>query len=289
MSLATHNQASPATPVLVINLDSAPDRWTFQKAQFARLGLNATRITAIPKAGISQEQVADISRDALRPFRQVELACLLSHARAWQHVQETGQTALVIEDDVVLSDQLPAQLDHLAEAARTRIVNLETFLSDPKFLSRAPVGAPAAGQAALYKVLKGSGGAGAYMMSPALAGPLLQQLPHRPAIVEIFMGLHAGRRALQTVPALAAQMMTLDAFYDGKFGSAAQSSILTEQEARERPDQAARIRRYLRHPKFALRRLRLESRVALEKLAGRYLGQKLTIQPCPSLLGRGTS
>lgn len=274
----------PRTPVLVINLASAPDRMAYQTAQMNRLALNATRVEAVTRGEITLGQLASNSGRAVRPFAGSELACLLSHANCWEIVANASAPMLIVEDDAVLSDRLPRVLDDLAEAHDNRVINLETYSDCPKYLSRRPLNTFKSDLCTLHTVIRGSAGAAAYILGPETARRLLESLKIHAALADAFLGLHAGRRSLQTVPALAAQMATLETFYGCAFDGAAHSTIVAGICAEGQPARKRGLRRYFEDPKLAKRRLLLELQVAVEKLEGVLFGQKLTIQPCPTLL-----
>ena len=110
--------------VLVISLpDDAGRRATLLPA-LARLGLKAQLIEAVDgRHGLPAWAESEVDRAAAtirvgRPLADAELACTLSHRRAWQHVVDTGLSgALVFEDDAIPTDRLGALLaaeGHLA-------------------------------------------------------------------------------------------------------------------------------------------------------------------------------
>jgi glycosyl transferase family 25 len=86
---------------LVINLDRHPGRMAMMAGQLDKLKLPYERLTAIDRRGLAASQLAGIY---LSPG---EIACHLSHRKAWQRLVNSGdETALILEDDVVLSPLL---------------------------------------------------------------------------------------------------------------------------------------------------------------------------------------
>src|SRR4051794_12383587 len=99
--------------VLLINLRQSSDRLRFQEQQFARLGIPFERLDAVEANSIAEGVYADVVCAWQRPISRGELGCFLSHRVAWQRVVDSGRSALVVEDDVLLSDNLVTVLSQL--------------------------------------------------------------------------------------------------------------------------------------------------------------------------------
>lgn len=107
----------PGWAVLVISLASDSDRRASLLPTLSRLGLTAHVIEGVDgRAGLPHWAEAQVNRAAAaarvgRPLTDGELACTLSHRRAWQHVCETGAPgALIFEDDAIPTDRLAGLL-----------------------------------------------------------------------------------------------------------------------------------------------------------------------------------
>lgn len=102
-------------PIYYINLASRPDRRAFMEDQLARLGLKSERIEAVTPADIPEDDIArfcDNTRSAY--LRANQLACSMSHEKAWGTMLAAGhERAVVMEDDSFLSALLPAFLGEL--------------------------------------------------------------------------------------------------------------------------------------------------------------------------------
>ena len=103
----------------VINLDRAPERLAGMAAQLQRLGLPFTRLPAVDARAITAAQLAQLDEPAYRRKHGMapvmgELGCYLSHVgvmRAFMDMDATqAEFALVLEDDPLLHDSLPAVL-----------------------------------------------------------------------------------------------------------------------------------------------------------------------------------
>jgi len=115
----------------VINLDRAPDRLARISGQLQRLGLGYTRLPAVDARALTPTQRALLDEPAYRRKHGMtpvlgELGCYLSHVEAMRlFLASDAACALILEDDVVLHDSLPAVLHGLFQhAARWDMVKL---------------------------------------------------------------------------------------------------------------------------------------------------------------------
>lgn len=107
----------------VINLDRAPERLARISAQLQRLGLPFHRLAAVDARAFTPEQAAQIDEATYRrrhgmPPAAGELGCYLSHVDAIrQFAASDAEFAVMLEDDVLIHDSLPAVLKGLVEQA----------------------------------------------------------------------------------------------------------------------------------------------------------------------------
>ena len=88
-------------PVYVINLDHCRDRWKLISENLDRIGLKATRISAIDKAQLQDHP-------ATRRLGVGHVACLQSHCKAMAALLDTdAPAALILEDDAELGHTVP--------------------------------------------------------------------------------------------------------------------------------------------------------------------------------------
>ena len=101
----------------LVNLDKNPERLAFMDAQLKRLGISYERIPAIYGVRLTPEQ----KRSAYRSFRarlvrgtplsDGEIGCALSHCSIYRRMaQDNIEAALVLEDDIVISDEFQTVL-----------------------------------------------------------------------------------------------------------------------------------------------------------------------------------
>lgn len=123
------------TPVYVINLDRSSDRLARISTALQDEGLAFERVPAIDASELEPaifEQVYDAlenRRNYLAPLSPQEVACFLSHRRAWQTFLNTSDApfAIFLEDDAApLTGGLNLPLLHrvFAESDRAQIIKL---------------------------------------------------------------------------------------------------------------------------------------------------------------------
>lgn len=120
----------------VINLDRAPERLARIDAQLRRLGLPYARMAAVDARALTPQQRAVLDeagyhrRHGMTPVLG-ELGCYLSHVEVLRmFLAGAADFALILEDDVLLHDSLPAVLQGLLRhAARWDMVKLSAVHS----------------------------------------------------------------------------------------------------------------------------------------------------------------
>ncbi len=109
--------------IFVINLDSSVDRLKSMQAQCDRLGLKFERISAVRGCDLSageKSQVYSLEHN-LKKYDKVlndgEIGCYLSHIKCWEKlIAEELDYALVLEDDGILTEELPLFIKKLAKS-----------------------------------------------------------------------------------------------------------------------------------------------------------------------------
>lgn len=108
-------------PIFVINMKHHADRREAAAAQLARVGLTPTFVEAVNGREMPPEQAAlqDVDgrlRRAPKPLMPGEMGCYLSHWHIFEKmVAENIPQALVLEDDLIIADALPAVLEALTK------------------------------------------------------------------------------------------------------------------------------------------------------------------------------
>lgn len=182
---------------LVINLDRATARMDFQQRQLTRLGIGFDRLPAVTVG--DPEVSADEAYWAKwqRPIAPTERACLCSHIAAWRHVAQSGQAHLILEDDALLSDDVPAVLKAAQSESRWDLLQLETRQRH-KVMSRSST---QLGPIRVRRLYLDRAGAAGYVLWPSGAARLLARAQVQPALADALIAQPGLLRAYQAVPA----------------------------------------------------------------------------------------
>ncbi|KQT83383.1 glycosyltransferase family 25 protein [Aurantimonas sp. Leaf443] len=190
-------------PVAYINLDRAGERRAFMEAQGRRLGLDLERLPAVSAADVSDAQYETLSTRWERRLTRIELALLLSHRALWIRARDEPSGLVILEDDAVLSNRLPAFLE--AGAPPYDLVNLEYF-GRAKFFRGASANHDGF---RLSPVVRDKSGSAAYFVSPDGARKLLRAVEAHAAPSDAFLFRSGRVRMAQAEPALAVQAHVL--------------------------------------------------------------------------------
>ncbi|MQW90843.1 hypothetical protein GFH30_02430 [Acinetobacter wanghuae] len=200
--------------IFIINLESSKQRLEFQKDQFETLNLNFERIAAVSTNDISDQDYERLGFGWQRPLRKVEVACFLSHKKAWEKVILSQQPALILEDDAVVAQTMAAVLGKI-DAANFLDIDLINFevRSRKKIISKQPMQVLKDCQIKLFDLYQDRTGAAGYLLYPSGAEKLLKRLEKTaPAIADGFIFSTYELSALQAEPALIIQEDQLQAY-----------------------------------------------------------------------------
>ncbi|WP_417310072.1 glycosyltransferase family 25 protein [Devosia sp.] len=211
---------TPIPPAFFINLSSRPDRLAHMQAQFDRVGMSAERIDALTPEGIPE--VTRSRQAKLPPERRLspnEVACSLSHRKAWQTMLDRGHScALFMEDDAYISDQLPKVLsDPNLLKPNVDAIQFETHRTSALLGRRVSTTADGVYK---HRLMSSSLGGAAYLLTAdfakrLLAAPEIDDVCQDSLIFSRNGGYIYSDRIYQVSPALAFQI--------GKMGDASHS------------------------------------------------------------------
>ncbi len=185
--------------VLIINLNCATDRLSFQTAQMAALGIDSERVPAVDIAHLPLKNEAFWSSWE-RPMRIAEQACFLSHYQVWQRVAAGSKPVFIMEDDAVLSKEVPKLLARVETVQGIDHLTLETR-GRKKLLARK--------QHAILpirRLYQDRSGAAAYVLWPSGATKLLARTRDHAAITDAVICAAYELASFQADPALAIQL-----------------------------------------------------------------------------------
>lgn len=191
---------------LVINLASSPERLAFQQQQLAYLDIAWQALAAVDVNDVSESDYEQMANGWERKLRKTEVACFLSHKKAWQWVVRKNTPVLILEDDALLSKHSANLLQSLADntIAQTadhitlEIRNRKKLLAKEHHVVNASF--------SLTRLFQDRAGAAAYVLYPSGAKKLLEKThTHAPALADAFICSHYGLRSYQVIPAAAIQ------------------------------------------------------------------------------------
>lgn len=189
---------------LVINLARSADRMAFQATQLEQLGVPYQRVEAMDAGELDTTTYQAKAYDWERPLRDTEVACCLSHAKAWRIVLESKRPHLILEDDALLCSRTSAILQALASYPNYDCVNLETR-GRSKMVSKEKI--PLIGDFKISKLIQDKSGAAAYVLWPSGAERILHWIEKRGlGLADAVIAMGPSLRHGQIEPAAALQM-----------------------------------------------------------------------------------
>lgn len=197
----------------VINLKSQTQRRAFQVQQLTRLGLDFEILEAVTAADIDDATYQSHYHDWLRPLKKVEVACYYSHQRCWQAVIDSNQAALILEDDVLLSQQLPQLLAELETQSDKHCFDFIDLEVTPRKKYMGKKSQPLSCGLNLLKLYINSYGAAGYVLFPSGAKKLLEQQAQRGiALADAHIAQCYALNAYQAEPAQVIQFDVCEQF-----------------------------------------------------------------------------
>ena len=164
--------------ILLINLDKSTDRLEQQRNQFNELGLEFERLPAVSIHDFSDDEYKKMAFNGQRPMKQSELACFLSHKKAWDYVVEHNEPCVVLEDDAILVKDFKNILEDLESIENVDYVTFEVH-GRKKTLSKKPLCSLIQAQYKLFELHIDRSGAAGYWLSPKGAKILLDFMHER--------------------------------------------------------------------------------------------------------------
>ncbi|MBU9698239.1 glycosyltransferase family 25 protein [Rhodobacteraceae bacterium HSP-20] len=191
--------------VIVINPAFHVGRRRFQEEQLARLGLEAVFIDAVSLEDVPDSFCQKAADSWTRGVWRKDIACFLSHRRAWEAVAAGGEACAIIEDDVVLSSRTKAVLDHLAAhpAGDDVIYDLEYVLRRHLLAKSAEWSVEGIGRA--VRIHQNKNGLGAYWIGPQAAARMAEE-EQIYAMADAYFWTRPWARFRQIEPAIGVQM-----------------------------------------------------------------------------------
>lgn len=185
--------------ILLINLDQSVERFKEQLIQFERLSLSFERFSATSIQDFTVQDYQKMAFGGQRPMKQSELACFLSHKRAWEYVIQSNQPCAILEDDAVLVSDFKDVLDHIENISNLDYVNLEV-VGRKKIVEK--TASYYFDEYQLYKLYQDRNGTGGYVLFPTGAKKLLDYMNDRSiGLVDEYIASCRHLRSFQIEPA----------------------------------------------------------------------------------------
>ena len=236
---------------LVINLKSASARMAFQQEQLLNMGIAWKRMPAITIDDIRIENDAIYWDGWQRPLAPTERACLRSHMACWQVVYDNSAPCLILEDDALLADDLPAVLASATQIKDFDLLQLETrnrakYL-EKKIFNVGPVEARA--------LLIDRTGAAGYVLWPTGAKKLLDHVARAPGLADSIIAKPGLLRAAQVVPAQVIQNDMAELYDVPQEWPSEISSVSSPLHRKSRKSSAQKLRRIMEQLSLGFRQL----------------------------------
>lgn len=262
---------------LVINLDNAKERWAFQQKQLDCLVIPYQRWPANSVDDLTDDDYEKWANDWQRKLRRTEVACFLSHYRAWQHIADSEQIFLILEDDALLSKQLPEVLKLLANDHSLQYDHL-TFETRGRKKLISKQGININKDVALHELFLDKTGAATYILTPNGAKILLDAVATSGAGLADALLCHAQPlKSMQSVPALAIQMdmATHYGMPNLTLQSIAKSHISTESDTKPNTNNLK--------DKLSFKTKRLSAQLKMGIVQAKYSSQSNYLEILPNL------
>lgn len=190
---------------LLINLEKSSNRLGFQKLQLEKLHIPMHRLEAVKCTDFNSKKYEDLANGWQRKLRKTEVACFLSHKKAWEYVLESGVPWLILEDDALLSKRCSDILNELVVNKKNfDYVNLETR-NRRKWIGKDTINLVE--EYGLRRLYQDRNGSAAYVLFPSGAQKLLEKAKKSsPALADAFLSQTYELNAWQIYPAAAFQM-----------------------------------------------------------------------------------
>jgi glycosyl transferase family 25 len=133
-------------PIFVINMPASADRRQACAGQLAALGLTPTFVEAVDGRKLSDAEIVALVDEtgrlkrAPKPLSKAEVGCYLSHLAVLERIaREDIPQALVMEDDLLAGDSLPAVLTAIAEKVLPPYEMIKLGISEPQVKAFTPI------------------------------------------------------------------------------------------------------------------------------------------------------
>ena len=118
----------------IINLPREKSRRDFMKTQMKVLDIDHILIPAVTVSDISERDYINEGMGWERPLRKTELACFMSHKKAWNLAALSSTHSLILEDDALLSSSCKEVVNDIIKCIDFDFICLETRFRRKKLI-----------------------------------------------------------------------------------------------------------------------------------------------------------
>ena len=184
----------------IINLPREKSRRDFMKTQMGALDIDHILIPAVTVSDISYSDYIKEGMGWERPLRKTELACFLSHKKAWELAALSNTKSLILEDDALLSSSCKEIINDVIESMDFDLICLETRFRRKKLIG--PIQQSV--KSSFARLYQDRAGAAAYILSQRGAQKLCNRTSHvKPGLADAYITSAYELDAYQIIPALA--------------------------------------------------------------------------------------
>lgn len=212
--------------IFIINLSQSTDRLTQQIEQFSQLTLSFERLPAVGISDIDNRYYRHIQKYGQRLIKQTEVACFLSHKKAWERVIELNKPCVVLEDDAVLVKDFKEILKEINQLNQNiDLINLEV---QPRYkvVSKHPKISLVNQNYHLYRLYLEKSGSGGYIIFPSGAQKLLEHSKNHFGLTDAFI-YHCPKLLMYQIEPAALLQDVVCSSYNIKTKNSLNSIILT--------------------------------------------------------------
>ncbi|MDA9636075.1 glycosyltransferase family 25 protein [SAR86 cluster bacterium] len=196
--------------IFIISMSSYRERRDFQKYQAENLGLEIEFIDAINGSLLSELDLQQAANNWTRNIFSKDVGCFHSHRKAWDRVSQENEKCLIIEDDVIFSDNIKEILNFISNHSDDWNVAYDLeYVPRKHILGKSVIWKDIKTKSSAIKIYQNKDGLGAYVIGPKLALKAYKEITSY-AMIDATFWSRKWIDYRQIEPAPVVQMMHID-------------------------------------------------------------------------------
>ena len=156
--------------IFVISMSSYQERRDFQQSQAKNLGLEIEFIEAINGSLLSELELQQAANNWTRNIFSKDVGCFHSHRKAWKRVSQESEKCLIIEDDVIFSNNIKEILYFISKQSDNWNVAYDLeYVPRKHILGKNIIWSDVKTNSTAIRIYQNKDGLGAYVIGPKLA------------------------------------------------------------------------------------------------------------------------